>query len=111
VTSPRIRYQDVVPYERPRTLAALRGPVAGHLELPHSVHWGPDRVLDLAVLDEVVPGYQAIVREGTVQQQEALLDRDLLLRVWTDMVLPGRCRDVWESAFPELAGRPVGSGG
>ena len=46
--------------------------------------------------------YRAIVRDGTSTDQETLLNAVLLRRVWSQLVLPGRCRDLWEATFPEL---------
>ncbi|MEZ0167045.1 hypothetical protein AB2L27_20015 [Kineococcus sp. LSe6-4] len=102
MNAPRIRYQDVVPYDVPPSLDLLTGPTGGHLELPHSVHWGPSRVVDLDDPSELVWGYQAVVREGTVRQQQELLDAAALVRVWRDLILPVRCRALWEDAFPVL---------
>ena len=99
----RLLYQDIVPYAVPSSLDALRGPAAGSLELPITVHWGPQRVYDLASPHEVVFAYQQIVREGTSTDQESLLDRELLMRVWSRLILPERCQALWESTFSELA--------
>jgi len=46
--------------------------------------------------------YRAIVREGTPADQEALLNRTLLLREWPNLILPARCQALWEERFPEL---------
>ena len=47
--------------------------------------------------------YQALVREGTSQIQEALLGETLLRQEWDGLILPDRCRGLWEERFPELA--------
>lgn len=47
--------------------------------------------------------YRAIVREGTRADQEALLNASLLKEVWPELLLPERCRTLWEMTFPELA--------
>lgn len=99
----RMLYRDIVPYEVPSSLDALHGPAGGMLELPITVHWGPRRVFDLDRPGLRRAAYRAIVREGTRADQEALLNADLLKRVWPDLVLPERCRTLWETAFPELA--------
>lgn len=44
----RVLIQDVVPYELPSSLYKLGGPDAGVLQLPLSVHWGPDPRADLS---------------------------------------------------------------
>lgn len=99
----RVLYQDIVPYDAPSSLEALRGPATGTLELPVSVHWGPQRAYDLGTHHELVFAYQQIVREGTTADQEGLLNRDLLVRVWSELILPERCQALWESRFSELA--------
>jgi len=53
--------------------------------------------------DHVEKVYENVVREGTREVQEALLNADLLRRVWPRLRLPDRCRDAWESRFPVLA--------
>jgi hypothetical protein len=99
----RVLYRDIVPYDVPSSLDALGGPVTGVLELPVTVHWGPQRVYDLATSHEMVFAYQQIVREGTTADQERLLNRDLLVRVWSELILPPRCQRLWETRFCELA--------
>ena len=99
----RVLYQDVIPYDTPASLESLKGPVAGVLILPISVHWGPDASADLSTADGVEKAYENLVREGTRQQQEELLNADLLRQVWPQLRLPKRCRNLWETRFPELA--------
>lgn len=91
-----------MPYDVPSSLSLLAGPTRGLLELPHSIHWGPGRIVDLDDPSDVAWGYQAVVREGTVRQQCELLDSAALVRVWRDLILPVRCRALWEGAFPVL---------
>ena len=81
----RVLYQDVIPYETPSSLGALAGPSEGTLTLPVTVHWGPDATVDLSTADGVEKAYESLVREGTSQQQEALLNADLLRRVWPQL--------------------------
>lgn len=99
----RVLYRDTVPYDVPSSLAALRGPAAGILELPITVHWGPRRTFDLDRQGLRQAAYRAIVREGTTADQEALLNADLLRQMWDELILPERCRQLWEQTFPELA--------
>lgn len=100
----RVLIQDVVPYELPSSLDELRGPGSGVLQLPQSVHWGPDPGADLSTRDGVQKAYGALIREGTASQQAHLLNRHLLLNSWTVLRLPQRCRALWEARFPELGG-------
>lgn len=100
----RVLSQDVVPYELPSSLDKLTGPESGILQLPHSVHWGPDPRADLSTRDGVQKAYGSLIREGTAAQQEYLLNRHLLLSTWQVLRLPQRCRALWEAQFPELPG-------
>ncbi len=100
----RVLIQDVVPYELPSSLDKLTGPDHGILDLPHSVHWGPDPRADLSTRDGVQKAYGSLIREGSAAQQEHLLNRGILLRAWGDLRLPQRCRALWEAQFPELLG-------
>lgn len=99
----RVLFRDVIPYEVPSSLSALRGPHDGMLEVPIIVHWGPSRVFDLGEAGQRRMVYQALVREGTPQVQEALLNETLLRQEWAGLILPERCRALWEERFPELA--------
>lgn len=105
----RVLFQDVFPYDVPASLSDLAGPRVGVLVLPHSIHWGPDRAVDLDSDAGRSKAYRAIVREGTRAQQEALLNADVLRELWNDLRLPARCRAVWEARFPKLA--PPAPGG
>ena len=100
----RVLYQDVIPYEMPSSLAALHGPTEGVVALPLTVYWGPDATADLSTPDGVEKVYENLIREGTNDLQEALLNVGLPSRVcWPQLRLPKRCRDSWEARFPELA--------
>ncbi|NDL57046.1 transcriptional regulator [Phytoactinopolyspora mesophila] len=99
----KVLFGDVVPYEVPSSLSALRGPAHGLLTVPVTVHWGPRRSFDLDDVAQRRVAYRAIVREGTPQMQEALLNQAVLRREWRRLVLPERCRKTWEDTFPELA--------
>jgi hypothetical protein len=48
--------------------------------------------------------YQAILSEGTPEEQECLLNGEVLFRYWHDLVLPARVRALWETRFPTLKG-------
>lgn len=98
----RVLYQDIKPYDVPASLGDLHGPRNGVLTLPLDVYWGPDPEADLATLSGVTKAYQAILREGASDMQEALLNRDVLLRIWDELLLPARVRSLWETRFPEL---------
>lgn len=101
--SGRVLYKDIVPYDTPRSLAALRGPASGILEVPLSVHWGPRRTFNLDDPRDTHAAYRAIIREGTTAIQEELLNAEVLQRLWPELMLPQRCRLTWEEHFPDLA--------
>ena len=104
MTDPHVLYADVVPYDVPSSLDALRGPSSGVLALPLHLWWAPSPAFDLADRGDVLAAYRAVVREGRSADQEALLNKALLTEVWRDLRLPARCRSSWEQAFPELCG-------
>lgn len=99
----RVFYRDIKPYEAPAQLDELHGPHHGHVQLPINVYWGPAYTFDLANESDVVEAYQATLREGRTIDQVELLNRDLLVTVWPELLLPVRVRSLWEGRFPELA--------
>ena len=104
-SNPRVLVQNVIPYEVVETLDALRGPGEGVLTLPQHVYWGPQANCDLEQPEGVFKAYQAILREGTRADHEQLLNAGLLAKVWGELMLPVRVRDLWERKFPQLAQR------
>jgi hypothetical protein len=46
--------------------------------------------------------YQAVISEGSAADQTRIINRDSLIEVWADLMLPRRARDLWEDRFPEL---------
>ena len=107
-TDDRVFFRDVKPYAIVDDLAQLRGPASGVVELSHSVLWAPGG--PSVDLDE--PGgrglaYRAVLAEGTVEDLEQILNRDQLIAVWSELLLPRRVREMWESRFPELRPAPT----
>lgn len=99
----RVFFRDVKPYEIPGSLDDLQGPSGGVVELPHTVLWAPGggRV-DLDAEGGVGLAYRAVLADGTVADQVAIVNRDRLVAVWSELLLPRRVRELWESRFPEL---------
>jgi hypothetical protein len=100
----KVFYRDTKPYHTPENLADLKGPPCGILELPHSVLWSQGNRVDLDMPGGIPMAYQAILSEGTPEEQECLLNREVLFRHWHDLVLPLRVRVLWETRFPALRG-------
>ena len=99
----RVYFRDVKPYEVPESLDDLRGPDGGTVELRHSVLWAPGSGrVDLDEPGGLGLAYRAVLSEGTVADQIAVLNRDRLIEVWNDLLLPRRARRLWEDRFSEL---------
>lgn len=109
-SSPRVLFRDLKPYEAPQSLAELRGPDGGRIRLTHSVLWAPgDGTIDLDQAGGTVMAYEAVLSEGNAPDQVGVLNRERLIRVWGELVLPPRVRDLWEGRFTELG--PHGAAG
>ncbi|RRD06306.1 transcriptional regulator [Arachnia propionica] len=99
----RVHFRDIKPYAVPKSLADLRGPRNGLVELRHSVLWAPgSRHIDLEEPGGVGLAYRAVISEGTVADQIAVLNKERLIEVWSVLLLPRRAKDLWEERFPEL---------
>ena len=98
--STRVRFRDVKPYDAPASLDDLRGPRDGELVLPHHIHWGPRRDVNLSRKGDVLTAYQATISEGMVADQASILNRSLLLELWPELILSNRVRS-W-AALAEL---------
>jgi len=99
----KLGYANSVIYVAPDSLDDLAGPESGVIELPRTIYWGPEKVVDLEDPVDVQRMYQALVRIGTVAEQVRWLNRPLLITAWPTLVLPARTSQLWESRFPELA--------
>lgn len=102
-TMPRPRFADTIPYDTPASLEDLAGPRVGVVLVAAHIDTSPDPTYDVADPSMRWSLYSAVVRDGLVGEQVALLDRAWLLELWPDLNLPVRCRELWESRFPELA--------
>ena len=68
--------------------------------MPRHVYWGPVAECDLDQAEGVIKAYQAVLREGTRKDQADLLNAGLLSRSWPELMLPVRCRKLWEGRLP-----------
>ncbi len=104
---PRPRYADFIPYATPDSLDQLRGPTSGTIRVSSHICTAPEPVYNLDTVAGLWTAYSAIVRDGLAAEQVDLLDRSELIRLWPDLNLPKRCRDLWAAKFPELRSLPV----
>ncbi|HCN47286.1 MAG TPA: transcriptional regulator [Pseudomonas sp.] len=103
VTAARVRLRDVKPYDAPASLDELCGPYSGLIDLPHSVRWQADRLgVDVSDLGWRRMAYQALLAEGTVDEQRQLMNRDRLVEMWPILNMDPRVRGLWEGRFPRL---------
>lgn len=105
VTVARVRFRDVKPYDAPASLDELCGPYEGDIDLPHSVRWQADRTgVDVANLGWRRMAYQALLAEGTVDEQRRLMNRERLIETWPILNMDPRVRGLWEGRVPRLRG-------
>nr|WP_245908025.1 hypothetical protein [Pseudosporangium ferrugineum] len=97
-------YGDRKPYVVADTLAALTGPTRGVVTLPPHLDWSGRANYDLGRPARLAGMYKVVLIEaGSVEDLNAWLDRELLLRLWPTLWLPPQLRRRWEERFPELA--------
>lgn len=105
VKGARTRLSDVKPYSVPRSLDDLRGPSSGTITLPKALLWAPGGGdVPLSTRGNVKLAYQAIISEGTVEQQCRYLNKALLTSVWPHLSVPAQAARQWQERFPELRG-------
>jgi len=84
------------------SLADLRGPVHGTVELPIWLFWFPDRTFDLDETGMLPWMYQIVLREASRAEDLAYLDEDMLIALWPGLFLPKDVRQAWEERHPAL---------
>ena len=86
------------------SLADLRGPVEGPVELPIWLYWSsPGHVFDLGDADMRRWLYQTVLREASRPEDlAAYLDGDTLVALWPSLFLPTGVRQAWEERHPAL---------
>lgn len=105
--NPRLRSRakcGLRPVAVAESLAALRGPDSGLVELPQRLcRSGGRRVFDMSDTDQALDMYEAVL--GTARTQAELaeyVNGELLARLWRE--LPDRrIRQAWEAVHPLLA--------
>jgi len=86
------------------SLADLRGPVEGVVELPLWLFWSlPGHTFDLGDPDMRRWLYQTVLREASRPEDlTAYLDGDTLIALWPGLFLPKGVRQAWEERHPAL---------
>ncbi|MFB6392525.1 hypothetical protein [Polymorphospora lycopeni] len=102
--------EDYVPYGARKpyvvadTLDDLRGPTEGTVTLPRHLDWSGDPAYDLDRPARLAAMYKTVLNEAsTVQDLRTWIDGKVLVRLWPQLWLPPRLRQLWERRFPELA--------
>ncbi|MDP9801061.1 hypothetical protein J2S49_001137 [Arcanobacterium wilhelmae] len=99
-----MRFSYAKSYALPTSLDALRGPGLGaSIHLGRDVTWAPQaQELTLDNLGVATLAYTALINEGTTEEQEALMNRELLIQLWPSLNLPIRVYQLWNERFPQL---------
>jgi hypothetical protein len=86
------------------SLAELRGPADGTIELPLRLFWSSrDCGFDLSDPDMARCLYETVLREATRPDDlAAFLDGGLLVRIWPRLFLLKGVRRTWEDQHPVL---------
>jgi hypothetical protein len=88
----------------PESLWELHGPTDGVVKLPVYLDWSADSNYNLSSPVELRSMYETVLSEATGEHDLfEHIDRNTLLALWPELVLPRRVRAAWEGAFPELA--------
>jgi hypothetical protein len=104
--APRAQYQSRPgrPVVVAASLADLRGPTTGTVNLPLWLFWScPGHTFDLGDRDMRQWLYQTVLREaGRPEDLTTYLDGDMLVALWPDLYLPKGVRQAWEDRHPAL---------
>jgi len=86
------------------SLASLRGPARGVVELPLRLFWSaPGHAFDLGQPSMVQAMYEAVLREASRPEDlTSYLNGDLLVATWPELYLPKGLRRAWEDRHPAL---------
>lgn len=102
-----LRYVDVRPYTVPERLEELTGPDRGAVQPPPTLTGAPRRSYRLDNEHDAELLYRTVIREAsTVDDLVRYLNAEVLKQLWPRLVLPPRCRTIWEQRLPELT-QPV----
>ncbi|MFG2785811.1 hypothetical protein ACGFY7_49345 [Streptomyces prunicolor] len=86
-------------------LDVLTGPGSGAVDVPR--HLGDCEMpafVNVADAAQCAVLYRSLLVRGTAAEQAALINRDVLRRLWPQRLAPEAVVQVWERRFPELTG-------
>ncbi|MGD9752561.1 MAG: helix-turn-helix domain-containing protein [Acidimicrobiia bacterium] len=94
------------PYAVPSRLWRLSVRQAVRVLTPGLELWwsGPARSFDLADRADRLRAYEVVLREGTPEAIEAVVDGALLIDGWADLVLPAELRRAWQPLIDAAMG-------
>ena len=73
---------------------------SGQVVLPFHIRWsGPPLTYDLTDRADRARVYEQVLREGTEEDVRYIIDVDVLLDLWDDLVLPPTVRQAWAAWF------------
>lgn len=106
VTAPaehRHTIADSLVYLVPHAFNDLQGPATGTVELPLHLDWGPERTYNVDDDGSCSVLYQLTLQNsGTIGEICRIVNAGRLTALWPTMILPPRCRRLWENTFPQL---------
>jgi hypothetical protein len=89
----------------PRSLDDLTGPARGTVQLPLHIAWSGLTAFDVERPPLCISMYHIVLTEGLREDLVAFINPRLLSGHWPTLsrIIGRAIREVWESAFPELA--------
>jgi hypothetical protein len=94
---------DSLVYLVPDAFEDLQGPATGSVELPLHLDWGPERTYSVDDDGSCSVLYQLTLQNsGSLKEICLIVNALRLTALWPTMILPPRCRQVWETIFPQL---------
>lgn len=94
---------DSLVYLVPHAFNDLQGPAVGSVELPLRLDWGPERTYQVDDDGSCSVLYQLTLQNsGSIEEICRIVHPARLTALWPTMILPARCRQLWETSFPQL---------
>jgi hypothetical protein len=91
------------------SLADLRGPTEGSVELPLWLNWSlPGLAFDLSDPDMRRWLYETVLREAARPEDLGYLDAETLISEWPELYLPPGVREAWQERYPVLSAGAAG---